>query len=422
VGIKGVCKSCGETYNKKGEYLGKEVKCKTCGERFTLEVCRTEFGESTDLESAKSDLEDKNTPFFRPITCCLITLIILLAIGIASLLVFRNVGSSQPKPSPAKDTFDYDSASVEDLIDRLEDRDGSINLKALGAFEKHGDDAAVELYREIRSGYRSEEAVAKIVVALVVMLNHSDRAIYMIRELVYAQDNDVIKGMIFAALAGRGEKSVPLLIEFVRSRDPIVRRAAAEALGSIGAEAKAALPALYTMARGERWEDARRSARTAIRRINSASPRKRIVDLMDDPSFIISNLFSVENVSLHGIRLGDSAEKIPVDQIDERNKQGWIFLKSDARYHILNGVVAQFAIPPALVKRTGLNCASDAYYTFGKPDRTENLVNRYGKVTTKVFYYFEKGIIVHWQAPESIHHISIASNARRIWELSKRYN
>jgi len=70
---------------------------------------------------------------------------------------------------------------------------------------------------------------------------------------------------------GRGPEAVPVLTELLRSRDPVVRRAAAQTLGTIGEPAAAAIPALAAVLT-DPDPDVRVTAEGALRCIWAAAP------------------------------------------------------------------------------------------------------------------------------------------------------
>jgi HEAT repeat protein len=65
-----------------------------------------------------------------------------------------------------------------------------------------------------------------------------------------------------------GPKAVPALLELLKSDDEQFRSRAAQALGAIGADAKAAIPALKE-ASNDKDVEVRLSAKAALRRIEA---------------------------------------------------------------------------------------------------------------------------------------------------------
>ena len=81
------------------------------------------------------------------------------------------------------------------------------------------------------------------------------------------QDPDAdVRRMVIEALSWMGPDAVPALIAALKDASPAVRRAAARALGNLGAEAQAARSALETAA-SDPQEDVRTAAAKALQRI-----------------------------------------------------------------------------------------------------------------------------------------------------------
>ena len=81
------------------------------------------------------------------------------------------------------------------------------------------------------------------------------------------QDPDAeARRMVIEALSWMGPEAVPALMAALKDASPAVRRAAARALGNLGAAAQRARPALETAA-SDPQEDVRTAAAKALRRM-----------------------------------------------------------------------------------------------------------------------------------------------------------
>jgi len=81
------------------------------------------------------------------------------------------------------------------------------------------------------------------------------------------QDPDAeVRRMVIEALSWMGPDAVPPLIAALKDASPAVRRAAARALGNLGADAQRARSALETAA-SDPQEDVRTAAAKALQRI-----------------------------------------------------------------------------------------------------------------------------------------------------------
>lgn len=120
----------------------------------------------------------------------------------------------------------------------------------------------------------------------------------------------------------------------------------------------------------------------------------RKIDIMDNPSHIFSDEFKPANISLNGIKLGDSENKIDKNLVtSETESVGWVHVGQEYSYRIVENKVVEFALKENFIKKTGILREDEIYIRFGKPDKIEEAYKSLPGAG-KAYYYINKGLII----------------------------
>lgn len=106
-----------------------------------------------------------------------------------------------------------------------------------------------------------------------------------------------------------------------------------------------------------------------------------------NPSIVYQRAADWEQMSLHGIRLGDDAFIIPSQKIRQRTDEGWIIHRNLCRYRDTEGKITGLGVwDPNLIRRMNLATRASIEEWFGKPDDVQE-INRF------IIYQFQGGHI-----------------------------
>jgi hypothetical protein len=124
---------------------------------------------------------------------------------------------------------------------------------------------------------------------------------------------------------------------------------------------------------------------------------KKQVELSEDPSYLFSEDFNPNKISVYGISIGDSESKINEAVISEpKNSAGWIHTKNGVGYRISDGKVVEIVLSRDETKRIGLLREDEIVIRFGEPDRIEDATGLARFSGGKDYFYIDKGLIVRF--------------------------
>lgn len=99
-------------------------------------------------------------------------------------------------------------------------------------------------------------------------------------------------------------------------------------------------------------------------------PTSAPYEITANPRILLDPAAPIEQISLHGVRLGDDESSIPEAKIHERDtRRGWVFMRDPTRYRIVNGKVVTLGCwDQRLLSQLGVNAQEDIERLFGKAE------------------------------------------------------
>lgn len=120
------------------------------------------------------------------------------------------------------------------------------------------------------------------------------------------------------------------------------------------------------------------------------------LDLMENPKILLKEDLILSELSVNGIKIGDSSNKIPKHLISEKHLRKFIFLKDGSRYLIEKEKVIALGIPAAKTQLLGINNFSDINKLFGKEDQLNAIEIGDGKIGIYQFHFEDKKMTLNW--------------------------
>jgi hypothetical protein len=117
-------------------------------------------------------------------------------------------------------------------------------------------------------------------------------------------------------------------------------------------------------------------------------------EIADNPAILYDHTISPQQMTLRGIKLGDSQSAIPSNNIDHE-RDGWIVCDDRARYRIENGVVATLGVwDNRILNKLNIHSSADIEARFGNAEKIDDL-------TEIAIYRYDGGrISVIWDKSE----------------------
>lgn len=115
----------------------------------------------------------------------------------------------------------------------------------------------------------------------------------------------------------------------------------------------------------------------------SARPLRHAGEIAGNPAILCNRSIPIQQMSLHGVRLGDPASVIRKSRIRIHDqKTGWIICRDGSRYRLQDSAVATLGVwDNRLLARLNIASPADIESRFGKPDSIEKaepiLIYRY---------------------------------------------
>jgi hypothetical protein len=126
-----------------------------------------------------------------------------------------------------------------------------------------------------------------------------------------------------------------------------------------------------------------------------AGPAHSPNEITGNPAMLYDGSVPREEMTLRGVRLGDSRSAISATRIIREADGGWIVCRDGARYQISDGVVTVLGVwDRQTLDQLGIKAPADIEARFGKSDSTDDLKDI-------VIYHFKSGkISVIWNGFE----------------------
>jgi hypothetical protein len=120
------------------------------------------------------------------------------------------------------------------------------------------------------------------------------------------------------------------------------------------------------------------------------------IELADDPTAMLNVTILIERFTLHGVALGDDAQKIPRRDADENSAGGdasWVRVRKTGDGYLVRGdKVARIAIADTtILDRLGVRDEATLLKKFGRPDEVAEV----GRVSRN-YLYTKRGLSVGW--------------------------
>lgn len=115
------------------------------------------------------------------------------------------------------------------------------------------------------------------------------------------------------------------------------------------------------------------------------------IELSENSNYLFSDDFDPNKVTLFGIGIGDSINKIKVEDISEKNDI-WIHTFNGAGYRPEGGKIVEMVVSSKLTKSFGIFRDEEIIIRFGNPDKINDTSSE--PLGNKEYFYIEKGLIV----------------------------
>ncbi len=115
------------------------------------------------------------------------------------------------------------------------------------------------------------------------------------------------------------------------------------------------------------------------------------IELSQNSNYLFSANFDPNNVTLYGVGIGDSVNKIKTEDISEKNDI-WIHTINGAGYRPEGGKIVELVISSTLAKSFGILREEEIIIRFGNPDKINDSSSE--PFGSKEYFYIEKGLIV----------------------------
>jgi len=124
-----------------------------------------------------------------------------------------------------------------------------------------------------------------------------------------------------------------------------------------------------------------------------ASDDTKKIELSENKTYLFSEEFNPNKVTLFGIGIGDDVNKIKTENIDEKNDI-WIHTLNGAGYRPVEGKIVELRISSDLAESFGIFRDDEIFIRFGEPDKIEDTSSE--AFGGKVYFYVKKGLIVRY--------------------------